>query len=147
MWRLIKWVVLLAIIAGVALWITGYKVKGKTIQEHLKPILEDKALKESVRDIRSIVGEGLKAAGEAISEDVTEDEKKQLDDVLKKELMLGKPIEGTPGQQALPPETRPAFPGAQPGAEPPAMTPPHTAPAPTTPPAAPKAQTTTTTKN
>lgn len=124
MWRLIKWVVFLAIIAGVGLWITGYKVSGKTIQEHLKPVLEDKALKESIRDLRSIVGEGLKAAGEAISEDVTDSERKQLDDIVKKELMSGKPIEGVPGQEALPPEIK----------NPAMMAAPQAGPAPTTPP-------------
>lgn len=107
MWRIIKWIILLAIIGGVVLWFTGYKVAGKTIQEHLKPVLEKKIVKEGIHDIRQIVGEGLKAAGEAISEEVTDSERKQLDDLLKQEMMKGKPIEGSPGQQALPPAAPP----------------------------------------
>lgn len=104
MWRLIKWIAFIAIIGCVILWFTGYRVKGKTIQEHLNPFFESKAVKEATRDLRTIVGEGLKAAGEAISEDVTDKERKQLDDVVKKELMEGKPIGGAPGQTALKPE-------------------------------------------
>lgn len=130
MWRLIKWIVFLAIISGVALWITGYKVRGKTIQEHLKPVLEDKAVKESIRDLRSIVGEGLKAAGEAVSEDVTDNERKQLDEMVKNELMSGKPIEGAPSQEALPPEIKTPAQAAAP----------RTTPAPVTPPVTPQTQ-------
>lgn len=105
MWRLIKWLFFLSIIAIVVLWFTGWKVRGKTIQEHAKPILEKKIVKEGIKDIRSLVGEGLKAAGEAIGDDVTDDEREQLNDVLKKELRKGKPVEMPSGQSALPPTT------------------------------------------
>ena len=104
MWRLIKWLFFLAIIGAIILAITGKKIGGKTIEEHLEPILGNKVVKEGIRDVRSLVGEGLKAAGEAISEDVTDDERKQLDDMVKKELEGGKPIEMVPGQSALPPK-------------------------------------------
>lgn len=103
MWRIIKWLFLIAIIGGAILWYTGTKIGGKTVQEHAKPVLESPMVKEGIRDVRQIVGEGLKAAGEAISEDVTDSEKKQLDNLVKQEMMKGKPIEGVPGQQALPP--------------------------------------------
>lgn len=117
MFKLIKWLIVLGIIAGIALWVTGYKVRGKTIEEHLKPILEQKMVKEGIHDVRSIVGEGLKAAGEAVSEDVTDSERKQLDNLVKQELEKGKPIPGAPGQQALPPVAQPA-PAAVPQAAP-----------------------------
>lgn len=107
MFKLIKWLFFLAIIASVVLWFTGWKIQGKTLQEHLKPYLESKTVKEGIHDVRSIVGEGLKAAGEAVSEDVTTDEKKQLNDLVKKEMMEGKPVEIAPGQQALPPQAQP----------------------------------------
>ncbi len=103
MWRFIKWLIFLAIIAGIVLAVTGYKIKGKTIQEHLAPITESKVVKEGVKDIRSIVGEGLKAAGEAISEDVTDSERKEFEGLIKKELNKGTPIQGADGQEALPP--------------------------------------------
>lgn len=103
MWRLIKWLIFLAIIGGIVLWFTGWKVGGKTIQEHLAPVLENKVVKEGIKDVRSLVGEGLKAAGEAISEDVTDEERKELDRVLKKELEAGKPVSIPRGQKALKP--------------------------------------------
>ena len=107
MWSLIKWLIFLSIVAIIALAITGYKIRGKTIEEHFEPVLKSEVVKEGIRDIRSLVGEGLKAAGEAISEDVTDDERKQLDRLVKEELMRGKPIEMAPGQKALPPKSLP----------------------------------------
>lgn len=102
MWRILRWLFVIAIIGGGVLWYLGYPIGGKTVKEHLAPILESKTFKEGVRDVRQIVGEGLKAAGEAISEDVTDSERKQLDTMVKDELTQGTPIEGAPGQQALP---------------------------------------------
>jgi hypothetical protein len=103
MFRLIKWLLFLAIIGIVFLAVTGEKIRGKTIEEHLAPYLGSKEFKEGVHDVRAIVGQGLKAAGEAISEDVTEDEKKQLDGLVKQELEQGAPVQMAPGQTALAP--------------------------------------------
>lgn len=107
MFRIIKWLVIVAVVAAIVMWVTGLRVKGKTIQDYLAPVTQSKIVKEGMKDIRSIVGEGLKSAGEAISEDVTDAERKQLDNVLKEELKKGKPIEGAPGQKALPPQMKP----------------------------------------
>ena len=107
MWSIIKWLFLIAIVGGIILWLTGTKIGGRTIEEHAKPVLEMPMVKEGIHDIRQIVGEGLKAAGEAVSEDVTDAERKQLDNLVKQEMMTGKPIEGAPGQQALPPQVQP----------------------------------------
>ena len=103
MWKLIKWLFFLAIMAALWLAITGQKFMGKTIEEHLEPYIDSKLVKEGIKDLRQLVGEGLKAAGEAISEDVTEDERKQLDELVRQELLRGKPIQMAPGQEALPP--------------------------------------------
>jgi len=102
MFSIIKWLFLIAIIAVIALALTGKKIGGKTIEEYFGPIAQSKAVKEAIKDMRSIVGEGLKAAGEAISEDVTDDEKKQLDQVLQQELKVGAPVQLPPDQKALP---------------------------------------------
>jgi hypothetical protein len=104
MWKLIKWLFFLAIIAAIIMMLTGEKIRGKTIEEHLQPIIGSKAFKEAVHDIRALVGEGLKTAGEVISEDVTEEERQQLTSVLKQELLEGKPVEVAPGQTALAPQ-------------------------------------------
>lgn len=116
MWRFIKWLFFIGIIAVIVLAITGYKIRGKTIQEYLGPMAKSKVVTEAIRDIRSLVGEGLKAAGEAISEDVTESERRQLEGLLREELKKGTPIEGAPGQEALPPGVRAVVPGATGGA-------------------------------
>jgi hypothetical protein len=106
MWKLIKWIIFLAIIGAIFLVITGKEIGGKKIEDHLGPILGSKVVKESIRDIRALVGEGLKSAGEAISEDVTNEERKQLDNLVKEELKSGKPINMAPGQNALPPTVK-----------------------------------------
>ncbi|MBN1283346.1 MAG: hypothetical protein JXA24_06210 [Proteobacteria bacterium] len=106
MWSLIKWLFLLAVIAIIALALTGKKIRGKTIEEYFGPVMQSKAVKEGLKDIRSIVGEGLKAAGEAISEDVTDEEKRQLDRVLEQELKAGAPVHMPPDQQALTPQVK-----------------------------------------
>ena len=108
MWRLIKWLFFLAIVGALVMYFTGWKLGGKTIQEHLKPVLEKKVVKEGIKDVRSLLGEGLKAAGEAISEDVTDDEKKQLNDMVNEELKKGKPVTMPPGQTSLAPSTNSA---------------------------------------
>ncbi len=104
MFRLIKWLIFILIIGAVVMYFTETKYKGKTIQEHAAPILNGPFLKEGIKDVRALLGEGLKAAGEAISEDVTDVDKKKLEEVLKKELAEGKTIEGVLGQKALPPD-------------------------------------------
>ena len=103
MWSIIKWLFLIVIVGGAILWFTGTKIGGKTVKEWAQPVLEKPMVKEGLHDVRQIVGEGLKAAGEAVSEDVTDSEKKQLDNLVKQELEKGKPIAGAPGQQALSP--------------------------------------------
>jgi hypothetical protein len=108
MFRLIKWIFFLAIVGSLVMYFTGWKLGGKTIQEHLKPVLEKKVVKEGIKDVRSLLGEGLKAAGEAISEDVTDDEKQQLDNMVKEELKKGKPVTMPPGQMPLAPSANSA---------------------------------------
>ena len=106
MWRLIKWLFTVAVIVGILLAITGQKIAGRTIQEHIRVLAKSEVVKEGIRDIRALVGEGLKAAGEFISEDVTEKEREQLNRLVREELDQGRPIEGRPGQKALPPRIR-----------------------------------------
>lgn len=116
MFKLIKWLLLLAIIAAIFFAVTGKKIGGKTLDEHLTPILGKGAVTNAMHDIRALVGEGLKAAGEAVSEDVTIDERKQLDDLVKQELQKGSPVQMLPGQTALPAQVQPLAPAVQPPA-------------------------------
>lgn len=116
MFKLIKWLLLLAIIAALFFAVTGKKIGGKTLDEHLTPILGKGAVNNAMHDVRALVGEGLKAAGEAVSEDVTTDERQQLDDLVKQELDKGKPVPMLPGQTALPAQVQPLAPAVQPPA-------------------------------
>jgi len=106
MWRLIKWLFFLAVAVGILLAITGHKIAGRTVQEHIRVLWRSEVAREGVRDIRALVGEGLKAAGEFIAEDVTEKEREQLNQLVREELDKGRPIEGSPDQEALPPRIR-----------------------------------------
>lgn len=103
MLRIIKWTIILSIAAVLYMKFSDYKIAGKTIDERWDALTKNELVKEGVKDMRAILGEGLKAAGEAISEDVTEEERKELDSLVKKELMSGKPIAGAISQVALPP--------------------------------------------
>ncbi len=86
MWKLIKWLFFLSVIALIVLWVSGYKIAGKNISEHVKGIIGAKTYHEGVKDIRSLVGEAIKAVGDAISPEVTPEEQKELENVIKKEL-------------------------------------------------------------
>lgn len=108
MFKLIKWLVFLAIIAAAFMLLTGKKIAGKSLEDYLDPILGKGTVRNAIHDVRAIVGEGLKAAGEAVSEDVTTDERQQLDNLVKQELEKGKPVEMLPGQTALPAQAQPA---------------------------------------
>jgi hypothetical protein len=107
MWKLIKWLFFLAIVAIVVLYVTGYKIGGKTINEYFKAVVGAKSYDEGVKDIRSLVGEAIKAVGEAVSPEVTPEERKELEDVIQKEL------QGSP-QQAQPVPTQPGAPVKKP---------------------------------
>lgn len=78
-------VVVLALLA-----ITGHKIRGKTVMEHVSLILKNDQVKEGVKDIRVLVGEAMKAVGSEIADEVTEEEKKELDTLIQQELEKGK---------------------------------------------------------
>lgn len=113
MFKLIKWLIILAIVAIIVLWVTGYKIRGKTMSDYARGIVGAKAYDEGVKDMRSLVGEAIKAVGEAVSPEPTQDEKKELEDVIKKEMEGPQPA--TP-QAAVPakPGTAPAKPATPP---------------------------------
>lgn len=101
MFRAIKWLIVIALIVFIVLWATGYKIGGKTVSDYIKGVVGAKVYDESVKDIRSLVGEAIKAVGEAVSPEVTPEEREELEKVIKDELKKGS--EGEPAQKALPP--------------------------------------------
>ena len=105
MWKLFKWLVFIIIVAVIVLWVTGYKIGGRTIQDYARGIVGAKNYDEGVKDIRSLVGEAVKAVGDAISPEPTQEEKQELEGVIKKELE---------GAEAAKPETAKQVPAAPP---------------------------------
>lgn len=83
MWKLIKWLILIAIIAGVFMWFTDFQVGGRTLKDRYNEFKKNPLYQEGVKDMRSIVGESLKALGEEVSGEVTDDERKELEGVIK----------------------------------------------------------------
>lgn len=67
-------------------WIANYKVNGKPLYQTAKGFLASGNYKEGIKDMRVFLGGFLKTMGEQIQEDVTEDEKKQLDSMIQKEM-------------------------------------------------------------
>ncbi|PIU58193.1 MAG: hypothetical protein COS89_01660 [Deltaproteobacteria bacterium CG07_land_8_20_14_0_80_38_7] len=100
MWKLIKWLFILGAILLIVAMVKGYKLGGKTVQEHVRGFIGAENYNDGVKDIRSLVGEAIKAVGDAVSPEVTEKEEQELKNVIKKELE-----EAGHKQEYLPPET------------------------------------------
>ncbi|MFH1874535.1 MAG: hypothetical protein ABH859_05045 [Pseudomonadota bacterium] len=104
MFKLIKWILILIILAIIVAAVTGYKIKGKTVTDHFRQIVGAQTFDEGLKDIRSLAGEAIKAAGDAISpnaNEATEDEKKQLENIIKGELK-----QEAPTHKQLPDQTQ-----------------------------------------
>ena len=114
MWTLIKWLVFIVIITLIFLAVTGQKIGGKTVTDYIKGIVGAKTYDEGVKDMRSLVGEAVKAVGDAISPEPTSAERKELENVIQKELQVPPPTEGAqtakPEAQAPKGEAKPATP-------------------------------------
>ena len=79
MWKLIKWIFFLAVVLAIVLYFLDVKLGNKSFRQYVREIKGS----EEVKDIRSIVGEALKALGDQISGDVTDKERKELEDIIK----------------------------------------------------------------
>jgi hypothetical protein len=101
MWKLIKWLFFIALIALIVLWITDYKIGGKSVKDYFKGVVGEKTYDEGVKDIRSLVGEAIKAVGDVVSPEVTPEEQKELEGVIQKELGKG----GGPAPAPVQPQT------------------------------------------
>ena len=84
--RMLKRLVFFVIFVVALFWAANYKIHGKPLYEVAKGFLTSGGYKEGMKDLRSFLGGFLKTMGEQIQEDVTDDEKKQLDKVIKKQL-------------------------------------------------------------
>jgi len=86
MFKAIKWLFFIVLIAIIVLWATGYKIRGKTVSDYARGIVGAKTYDEGMKDMRSLVGEAIKAVGEAVSPEPTKEEKEELEGVIQKEL-------------------------------------------------------------
>ncbi len=86
MFRLIKWLFISSIITLGIFYFSDSRFLGKTAKEHVQPFIKSHLFQEGVKDIRAIASEGLKAAGDLLAEEITDEEKKQLTKLLNKEL-------------------------------------------------------------
>jgi hypothetical protein len=102
MWKLIKWLILIAIVGGLILWFTDVKVRGRTLKERADEFKKTQLYQEGVKDIRAIVGEALKALGEEVSGEVTDDERKELENVIKSNMDHGGASNGAPQGKTIP---------------------------------------------
>lgn len=89
MFKLIKWLFLIAIVAAIVLWFTGIEVGGKSLKDRYGDFKQTTLYKEGVKDIRVILGEALKALGEEVSGEVTDDERQELEKLIKQQMDTG----------------------------------------------------------
>ena len=85
MFKLLKYIIILGIVGAIFLAFTDKKVGGKTVREHFDFITKSQTAKDMAKDVRVLVGESMKAVGEAISEDIPESDKKELENIIQKE--------------------------------------------------------------
>ncbi len=86
MFKLIKWLIFIAIVTGLVLWFTDLPVKGKTFKEHVNEFKKTTLYQEGIKDMRALVGESFKAIGTEISGEVTDEERKELESLIKKNM-------------------------------------------------------------
>lgn len=87
--RLVKKLFFLAIFAALVFWAANYKVQGRPLYQVAKDIFRSGSFKEGMKDARMLVGGFLKSVGEEIQENVTEEDKKELDSLIKKKVREG----------------------------------------------------------
>lgn len=94
MFSLLRKLIFLALIAAAVMWYFKIPFKGKTLPEYYHGFTDRQDIKEAVKDLRSLLGESIKAMGTEITpEHVTEEDKKELNEVLEKEIKHGEPVE------------------------------------------------------
>lgn len=96
MFSLLRKLIFLAILVIAVMWYFKIPFKGKTVQDHYHDFIAREDVQETIKDIRSLLGESVKAVGTEIAppqENVTDKEKQQLENVLKEEMKENKKIQ------------------------------------------------------
>lgn len=96
MFSLLRKLIFLAILILAVMWYFNIPFKGKAVSQHYNDFKNREDIQEAIKDIRSLLGESVKAVGTEIAppqENVTDEERQQLENVLKKEIKTGEPVE------------------------------------------------------
>ena len=107
MFRLLRWGFIAGFIILSFLAITGQKIGGKTVSEYFQGMLSNKEVSEGLKDVKVLVGEAMKAVGSELADEMTDEDRKALEKIVKVELQEGKPVdEKGVRHESLPPEKR-----------------------------------------
>jgi len=87
--RGLKKLFFLALFVGLVWWAAHYKIQGKPLYKVAGGFIQSGNFKEGWKDIKLFVGGFLKTVGEQIQEDVTEEDRKKLDSMIKEKAKQG----------------------------------------------------------
>lgn len=86
LFRWIKKLFFLAVFAALVWWGANYKINGRPLYQMAKDIIGSKNFDEGTKDLRMFLGGFLKSLGEGIQENVTEQDRKELETLIKKKV-------------------------------------------------------------
>lgn len=82
LFKLVFWVVL----AVALFWVATCKVNGKPFYEVARGFFSSGGYKEGVKDLRIFLGGFLKAVGEQIQEEVSDEDRKKLENLIQQQM-------------------------------------------------------------
>lgn len=85
MWKVIKFLFIVTAVTLCVLAVTGHKIGGKTVVEYVRDLAKP-GTKDTITDLRQMVGEAMKAVGQQLSDDATDKESEELKKKIKEDL-------------------------------------------------------------
>ena len=89
MLRGLKNLILLVVFGALIFWAANYKVQGRPLYKIAGGFIQSGNFKEGFKDMKMFVGGFLKSVGEEIQENVTKEDQKQLDNLIKEKAQQG----------------------------------------------------------
>lgn len=84
LFRWLKKLIVLVLLAFGLVWAANYKMNGKPLYRVAVDFVASPDMREGWKDFKMLVGGMLKSLGEEIQEDVTEEDKKELEKMIQK---------------------------------------------------------------
>jgi len=84
--RFIKRLLFVVVIVVVTLYVAGYEYKGKTVQARFQEARKSGLISEGFKDIKTWILELFRVGNKVAKDQLTENDKKELEDVIKNEL-------------------------------------------------------------